>query len=59
MSMNKSFERLVEYENDKADFKMPYRNYGKQDKEIMLAKYMRLTNRPNHVLETRFQVYQW
>lgn len=30
------------YENDPADFKMPYSTYGKLEREVMFVKYERL-----------------
>jgi len=31
-------------ENDPADFKMPYRVYGKVDEQLMFQRYQRLDN---------------
>ena len=30
------------YENDPADFKMPYSTYGKLEREVMFVRYERL-----------------
>jgi hypothetical protein len=40
--------------NDINDFKIPYKIYGKIDREIMLDKYNRLTNNPKSYLQVRF-----
>lgn len=36
-------QNLIE-ENDLEDFKMPYRIYGKTDRELLLARYRALEN---------------
>lgn len=36
-------QNLIE-ENDPEDFKMPYRIYGKTDRELLLARYQALEN---------------
>jgi hypothetical protein len=53
------YTRLIEYTNDESDFRMPYLLHGKLDKDVMLDKYMRLTNKPTSYLEIRFIQYQW
>lgn len=53
------FERLIEYENDMDDFKMPYRHFGDIDMQVILAKYQKLSNKPTHYLETRYIAWQW
>ncbi|MBW4667202.1 MAG: hypothetical protein KME60_07105 [Cyanomargarita calcarea GSE-NOS-MK-12-04C] len=41
-------------ENDPEDFKMPYKLFGKFDKEVMFRKYQGLSNIPTHYLERRW-----
>ena len=53
------FARLIEYENNMEDFKMPYQHFGSNDLQLMEEKYKRLSNKPTHYLETRYQQYQW
>lgn len=48
------FERVKIVVNDLEDFGMPYKFYGKIDREIMLQRYNNLTNKPSHYLEVRF-----
>jgi hypothetical protein len=48
------FVRYFKVTNDLEDFKMPYQIYGKNDLEIMLDKYNRLTNKPKTYLHVRF-----
>jgi hypothetical protein len=50
---------MIEFRNDESDFRMPYLIHGKLDKEMMLEKYMKLTNKPTSYLEKRFLVHQW
>jgi hypothetical protein len=57
--MMNPFERLIEVKNDINDFKMPYSVYGNFGKEVMIDKYMKLTNKPTSYLEVRYQRYQW
>lgn len=55
ISMNKNiFDSSVEFVNDLADFKMPYKLYGKTDLEVMEAKYSKLSGR-SHGLITRLR----
>lgn len=51
--------RMIEFRNDESDFRMPYLIHGKLDKEMMLEKYMKLTNKPTSYLEKRFLIHQW
>ncbi len=53
------YARMIEFKNDESDFCMPYLIYGQLDKEIMLNKYMGLTNKSTSYLEVRFLRYQW
>jgi hypothetical protein len=53
------FSRMVEYTNVLEDFHMPYSVFGSIDRELLLERYQRLSNRPLHYLETRFTAYQW
>lgn len=53
------YARMIEFRNDESDFRMPYLIHGKLDKEMMLEKYMKLTNKPTSYLEKRFLVHQW
>ncbi|NJM22595.1 MAG: hypothetical protein HC907_29755 [Richelia sp. SM1_7_0] len=48
-----SIKKLYVEVNDIQDFSMPYKVYGKLDKEIMLDKYNRLTNKPKYYLHER------
>ena len=43
----------IEFVNDLADFKMPYKHYGKTDVEVFKQKYNSLSNKPNY-LQVRF-----
>jgi hypothetical protein len=53
------FSRLIVYENMLDDFSMPNSIYGKIEYEILLEKYKKLSNKPTHYLQTRYQQYQW
>jgi hypothetical protein len=53
------YARIIEYRNDENDFRMPYQIYGESDKQIMLEKYMKLTNKPKSYLEKRYLQHQW
>lgn len=53
------YARLIEYQNLIEDFKHPHQVYGKLNKEVMLDKYMKLTNKPTHPLESRYIYPQW
>lgn len=52
-------EEPLEYENLEEDFQMPYRRYGKFDKENLMYRYNKLTNAPKHLLQQRFTIHQW
>jgi hypothetical protein len=53
------YSRMIEYENILEDFYMPYSVFGSIDRETLLEKYKKLSNKPTHYLETRYQQYQW
>ncbi|BDA70225.1 hypothetical protein CAL7716_043910 [Calothrix sp. PCC 7716] len=53
------YARLIEYQNLTEDFKMPHQVYGGLSKEVMLEKYMKLTNKPTHLLEVRYIYPGW
>ncbi|AFZ01632.1 hypothetical protein [Calothrix sp. PCC 6303] len=53
------FSRMVQYENLLEDFAMPYSVFGSIDRENLLEKYKKLSNKPTHYLETRYQHWQW
>jgi hypothetical protein len=53
------YSRMIEYENILEDFSMPYSIFGTIDREIILEKYKKLSNKPTHYLETRYTAWQW
>jgi hypothetical protein len=44
---------IYEYENSIDDFKMPYTIFGEVDRQVMLARYMKLSNLPRNLLAVR------
>lgn len=53
------YARLIQHINLVEDFKMPHQVYGKLNREMMLEKYGRLTNKPTHMLEVRYVYPGW
>ncbi len=52
-------KRPFEYENLEEDFQVPYQNFGSFDAEILLHRYMNLTNAPRQLLQRRYTIHQW
>lgn len=52
-------EPPYEIVNLEGDFKLPYKNYGEFDKEVLKYKYFKLTNKPTNLMQIRFTFNKW